>query len=154
MPSFCIRRLSCDVRYGRFRLEHLYGHRVRVCSLPCDVLLEVSTDQCVPVSKFLECLRSFECLDDYGLGGSQQSISHIREPTTRVFVSGHPYQERIATLEIQLDFGERRIFVAWKWLLLNRSFPYKPSHHLVRYVCNITIFFACRCLPSRELTVW
>jgi hypothetical protein len=83
----------------------------------------LSTDQSVPVLKSSECLRSFKCLDDCGLGGSQQSISQIHEHITRVFVSGHLYQERIATLAIQLDFGERRISITWKWLLLNWSFP-------------------------------
>ncbi len=83
----------------------------------------LSTNRSVPVLKSSECLRSFKCLDDCGLGGSQQSVSQIHEHITRVFVYGHLYQERIATLAIQLDFGERKISITWKWLLVSWSFP-------------------------------
>jgi len=59
------------------------------------------------------------------------AIFFFHEHITRVFVSGHLYQERIG-LAIQLDFGERRICVTWKWLLLSWLFKCKlPPSHLI-----------------------
>ncbi len=75
------------------------------------------------------------------------AIFFLHEHITRVFVSGHLYQERTGTA-IQLDFGERRICVTWKWLLLSWLFKSKlpPSYLICVQHQN------CFCLPlsSRE----